>query len=296
MKRCWKVFCEDHKFPGLWQRWFKHQCVAIGWSSQRGHTLEGKSQSHGWTRARNALNRIEPGDVVLVQLNKNRVARVGEVVSKKIRDNQWNPTVAPSKDDPPGGKGRRIEVRWNLNVGPPDAGTVVRLPASSHLPANVRLVTICELNSTVFDSVVKAMNDESNWTGLQRRFISEQSLSDYIATYPDKLEDGLMPYPTAKAREQVFPDGTRSDVLLIDKKGTPVVVECKQGEPTLRYIKQLRGYMANAKELAPGKKPRGILVHGGAANLRSDVRRAVAKRPPVKVIRYDLDVRFAPST
>ncbi len=139
------------------------------------------------------------------------------------------------------------------------------------------------------------MRDENNWVGLQRRFISERSLSDYIAAYPDRLEDGLLPYPNAKVREKVFPDGTRSDVLLIDKNETPVVVECKQGEPTLKNVKQLRGYMKNVK-IQTKKKPRGILVHGGAASLRNEVRRKVAHHSSLKVIRYDLLVRFAPST
>ncbi len=128
MKRCWKVFCEDDRFPGLWQRCFKLQCVAVGWVPKPGYTMEGKSRSQGWTRARNALKRIEPGDLVLVQLKNNRVARVGEVVRAEIRDNQWRPTVPPTKDDPVGGKGRLIEVRWNLNVGPDDTDTVVLLP------------------------------------------------------------------------------------------------------------------------------------------------------------------------
>jgi RecB family endonuclease NucS len=155
--------------------------------------------------------------------------------------------------------------------------------------------TICELDSKLFGSIVKAMNDENNWVGLQTRFISEQSLSDYIAMYPDRLEDGLLPYPNKKVREKVFPDRTRSDVLLIDKNETPVVVECKQGEPTLKNVKQLRGYMKNVKR-ETGKKPRGILVHGGAANLRNEVRRKVAHHSSLKLIRYDLNVRFAPST
>jgi Endonuclease NucS len=295
VKRCWKVFCEDDRFPGLWQRWFKLQCVAVGWVPKPGYTMEGKSRNQGWTRARNALKRIEPGDLVLVQLKNNRVARVGEVVRAEIRDNQWRPTVPPTKDDPVGGKGRLIEVRWNLNVGPDDTDTVVLLPPSSRLPASVVRPTICELDSEIFDFIVKAMRDENNWVGLQRRFISERSLSDYIAAYPDRLEDGLLPYPNAKVREKVFPDGTRSDVLLIDKNETPVVVECKQGEPTLKNVKQLRGYMKNVK-IQTKKKPRGILVHGGAASLRNEVRRKVAHHSSLKVIRYDLLVRFAPST
>jgi RecB family endonuclease NucS len=152
---------------------------------------------------------------------------------------------------------------------------------------------ICELDAKIFDSVVKAMKDESNWEGLLKRFISEKSLSNFIAAYPHRLEDGLMPYPNAKVQEKVFPDGTRSDVLLIDKNETPIVVECKQGEPTLKNLKQLRGYIKNVKK-ETGRRPRGILVHGGAVSLRNEVRRQVTRDPQLKIIRYSMNVSFVP--
>jgi RecB family endonuclease NucS len=53
-------------------------------------------------------------------------------------------------------------------------------------------------------------------------------------------------------------------VLLLDRDDNLVVVECKQHGATVADIGQLRGYMANAKRLVPGKLVRGILVHGGA--------------------------------
>jgi hypothetical protein len=113
----WKVYCEENEFPGLWPRWYKNQCVAIGWPAGKGHTLEGKTKDHGWGVARSALKLVEPGDMIIVQLKDNRVGRVGEVVRKEIGDDQWNPTVPLSKDHRFGGKGRRILVRWNLNIG-----------------------------------------------------------------------------------------------------------------------------------------------------------------------------------
>jgi hypothetical protein len=293
VSKYWKIFCEETKYPGLWQRWFKNQCVAAGFIPEEGYALEGKSIKAGWSKARNALKRMEQGDMVVVQLGGNRVARIGEVIRKQIRDDQWNPTVPRSKSLPYGGKGRQIAVRWDLNVGPSDADTVVLLPASHRLPPYVRLATICELNPKSFDSILKAMKDESNWVGLLKRFISEKSLSDFIAAYPHRLEDGLMPYPNAKVQEKVFPDGTRSDVLLVDKNEIPVVVECKQGEPTLKNLKQLRGYIKNVKK-ETGRKPRGILVHGGAVSLRNEVRQQVARDSQLKIIRYSLNVSFDP--
>ena len=245
--------------------------------------------------ARNALKHVQPGDWVLVQLKDNRVGAVGEVVRKEIGDNQWHPTVPPSKDHCWGGKGRRVEVRWDLNLGPTDADTVVSLPPHCRLPPQVLRPTICQIDSKTFKSVVNAMKDETNWVGLQGRFDYERSLSDWIATYPHRLEDNLMPYPDAKVRENAFDDRTRSDVLLIDRDGTPVVVECKQNAPTLDNIAQLRGYMKHVRGITR-KKPRGILVHGGAASLREEVRRKVAHDCSLRVVRYSLLVDFVPCT
>lgn len=291
----WKVYCEENEFPGLWPRWYKSQCVATGWPAGKGHTLEGKTKDYGWSVARKALKLVEPGDTVIVQLKDNRVGRIGEVVRKEISDDQWNPTVPASKDRPFGGKGRRILVRWNLNIGPGNPDTVVQLPYSSRFTPPKLLVTICEIDRKAFARVVTAMEDEANWVGLQGRFDYEHSLSDYIATYPHRLEDNLMPHPDGKVREKVFTDKTRSDVLLIDKDGRPVVVECKQGAPTLDHIKQLRGYMKQIFQLTD-EKPRGILVHGGAASLREEVRQEVAHDSTLRVVRYSLLVDFVPCT
>src|SRR6266702_2400544 len=35
----WKINCMEPSYPGMWQRWFKHQCVAVGWYSGWGFTL-----------------------------------------------------------------------------------------------------------------------------------------------------------------------------------------------------------------------------------------------------------------
>ena len=33
MKTLWKIACQEDVYPGMWQRWFKNQCVAVGWAS-----------------------------------------------------------------------------------------------------------------------------------------------------------------------------------------------------------------------------------------------------------------------
>jgi RecB family endonuclease NucS len=137
-----------------------------------------------------------------------------------------------------------------------------------------------------------AMKDERNWVGLLTHFKYEKALSEFIAAYPNRLEDGLLPHPDKKVREKVFKDKTRSDVLLIDRADAPVIVECKQGHPTLNNLKQIRGYMNHLRE-ETDKMPRGILVHGGARKLSSEISAAARKRPRIEIVRYSLDVDFA---
>jgi hypothetical protein len=211
-------------------------------------TMQGESKKQDWTMARNYLKLVNPGDMLVVQLKHNRVGRIGEVVRKKVEDSQWNPTVPPTEESPSGHLGRRIAVRWDLNVGPMNPDTVVLLPKPDRLPMHVAQPTICPLEPKIFERVKESMKYEGNWVGLQGRFDYERSLSDFIATYPHRLQDDLMPFPNAKVRENAFPDKTRSDVLLIDGKGTPVVVECKEGAPTLEHLKQLRRYMNHVRK------------------------------------------------
>lgn len=289
----WKIFCMEDSYPGLWQRWFKNQCVAVGWCSKWGYAMNSGKTHKGWSEARNALKLIAKGDWILVQLKRNRVGRIGEVVRKEIEDHQWNPLVPPAHTERDGEMGRRIIVRWDLTVGPADPEMVVKLPPSRRLPAEVVRPTIRRLNPATFKSVVRAMNDESNWVSLLSQFGYESSLSDYIGTYPHRLEDGLQPYPSAKVRERVFDDRSRSDVILIDRNDFPVVVECKQGTPTVEHIRQLRNYMKHLRR-ETGKKPRGILVHGGARKLHREVRAEIRQKPRIEVVQYLLNVEFTP--
>jgi RecB family endonuclease NucS len=136
------------------------------------------------------------------------------------------------------------------------------------------------------------MADEAHWVPLWAHFDYERALSGYIAAYPHRLEDGLLPYPNERLRERMLKDGTRMDVLLLDKDDTPVVVECKQGSPTRANIRQLRQYMRRLrKEIR--RRPRGILVHGGARKLREDVRRLAASRPRIQMVQHKLEVGFS---
>jgi hypothetical protein len=292
--RLWKINCEEDKYPGLWQRWFKNQCAAVGWPPGDGWRLDGAGEHRaGWTAARRALQKIEVGDHVVVQLSHHRVGRLGTVTGKEIRDDQWKPQVPKSRSLRHGQMGRLILVRWDLTVGPDDRDMVVALPQGTRLSAGELRPTIKEIRSISVARLGSAMNDPENWIGLLAHFDYERALSGYIAAYPHRLEDGLLPYPDMRVREQVFSDGTRSDVLLIDRDETPVVVECKQWQPTVRDVQQLRKYMRHVRREV-GRRSRGILVHGGARKLRADVLNAVSVEPRIEVIQYKLDVDFAP--
>jgi len=136
------------------------------------------------------------------------------------------------------------------------------------------------------------MSDRKHWESLFAHFDYEKALSGYIATYPHHLEDGLTQHPNQKVREKVFKDRTRSDVILLDRDGTTVIVECKQGQPEPKDVDQLRRYLAHFfKETK--LKARGILVHGGSKKLHADVEAAASKSPKIEVIQHRLEVEFS---
>ncbi len=292
MTTLWKINCMEDQYPGMWHRRYREQCVAVGWHAKWGYALEGPTTKDlGWARARGALQRIAIGDQVVVALHGNRVGRIGEVTGKRVGDEQWEPLVPRTKRDPDGEMGRRILVRWDLTTGPDSRDQVVCLPDQQRFTAGELRPTIAEIRSVSLANLRRAMNDPANWLGLLSRFPYEQALSDFIAAYPHRLEDGLVLHPSEKVRERVFGDKTRLDVLLLDRDEHPVVVECKQHSPTVADLSQIRHYMQLLK-VETEEEPRGILVHGGAAKLHAEVVQAAAAKPPVEIVRYGLDVEF----
>ncbi len=289
----WKVYCMENRWPGLWRRYFQHQAVAVGFPLEWGYKLEGKSKRANWSRIRNALKSVQVGDKVVVQLNHNRVGRIGEIVRKEVGDREWNPLVPVSKQDSIGDMGRRLVVRWDMVNGPVDQDLVVELPPSARLTSGLVRFTICALPRKMFNRIAAAVSDRRNWVSISSHaFSQEKSISDYLGSYPHRLEEGLQPYPSLKVREHVFSDGTRSDVLLLDRNERPVIVECKQNTPTVADLRQLRGYLRKAAGVI-GKRVRGILVHAGPAKLPIEVRRHSKRHPRVEIIRYSVDVEFS---
>jgi hypothetical protein len=292
----WKINCMEDRFPGMWQRWFRSQCVAVGWHSEWGFPLKGpipaKEHAAAWSRARSSLQKIKNGDQIIVSLRGHRVGRLGEVTGKAVEDADWNPLVPRTKDEPDGEMGRRIFVRWDLTTGPDNRDEIVLLPLEARFSSGELRPTIAEISSRSLDGLKTAMNEEKNWESLFARFDYEKALSGYIATYPHHLEDGLTVHPTLKVRELTFLDHTRSDVILLDRNDKSVIVECKQGQPSVAAINQLRRYLAHLKK-EKGIAARGMLVHGGSKKLHDDVVSAANANPKIEIIQHRLAVDFA---
>ena len=303
MNTLWKIRCMEDQYPGMWQRWFKEQCVAVDWASQWGYPLYGDYREidgdnpKSWSIARNAIKSMAIGDNVVVALKDNRVGRIGQIIKKVIEDNKWAPLVPPNvaiKDMRYGAMGRRILVRWELATGPDKQDLVVQLPEGNRFNSGELRPTVAKISSMKVGQLRGLMNDPKNWVNLLGKFGYEKALSDYIGTYPNRLEDGLLPYPYRKTRENRFEDGSRSDVLLVDRSNRAVVVECKQHSPSVDDIKQLRRYMKRLRGKT-GKDPRGILVHGGAPKILREVISEAKKGPQVEIISYSIEVNFRKS-
>lgn len=291
MPTIWKVYCQEDEYPGLWQRWYRSQCAAIGY-----HPRE-----YGFPPIiRETLGRVRPRDYVIAYLGKNRLGRLGQITELPSK---WNPliparTVYKKGKEPVheiGAFGRRILVRWDLTVGPSAPDIFVNLPKNSAFPTRG---AICQVQKLKLHDLKRILDNEKEWFPLGNRFQYEKSLSDFIADHPGRLEYGLVPHPDLAVREYVFfqekhsDERKRSDVLLMDRHNNHVIVECKQGDPTRDCIEQLLGYMGRLKrKLKLQKWPRGILVHGGTANIVPPVDK-MARRHNIQIVRYHLDVAF----
>lgn len=248
--------------------------------------------------ARNCLLKIKPEDQIVVQLKDWRIGRIGTVLRLRITDDEWNPTV-PRQEGDEGEMGRRIEVRWDLTTGPLAPQFAIQLPADVRPNMRIWRPTLSEMPRPLFERIQGAAKDEDHWVSIVPGFAKERAMSEFISASPHLLEDGCRPYPSKAAREFVFADRTRLDVLLLDRSDNIVIVECKQGTPSLADIKQLRGYMYNAAKLRTGMKVgkdvRGILVHGGARKLKSEIREESQRPPKVELVTFSVAVGFAPS-
>ncbi|MGH6846836.1 MAG: hypothetical protein ACREC0_05195 [Methylocella sp.] len=173
----WKINCMERDYPGMWQRWFVHQCVAAGWYVGSGVKLSGETEGgRGWALARNILNRIKIGGYMNVALSGHRVGRLGEVTGKAVGDDTWNPLVPRDPVLPDGEMGRRILVRWDMLTGPDNREMVISLPEGTQFTTRELRTTISEIRSLKLDDLKNAMNDQSNWVGLWGHFDYERAM------------------------------------------------------------------------------------------------------------------------
>lgn len=291
----WKITCKEDVHHGMWLRWFRSQCVSVGWYSKWGFYLTGKrSKNHGWNRVRTVLQEIKIGDYIVVALPGHCIGRLGQVTGKAIEDTDWEPLVPPTRDEPDGGMGRRIMVRWDLTVGSDNRDTIIALPEGYRFTQGELRPTLSEIRSISLDKLKEVMSDPYNWVSLSSHFDYERSLSGYIASFPHRLEDGLTVHPNEKVRERVFKDKSRLDVILLDRNETPVIVECKQDQPSINDIKQLRHYLRRL-QVETGQEARGILVHGGARKVRKEIIETANSKPAIELVQYKLEVDFSRS-
>lgn len=286
----WFVNCPVNPHVGMWQQWFRRQCVAVGWPPGAGYQLGVPDPyDRSWNVARNCLNNMNIGDYVVVALGNRRVGRIGRITRPAVGD-EWDPFVLPGEEHKHGELGRRILVRWELDMGPSDFDLVVQRPPKL---GSLGQGTVFRSHKLLerWEEFIEEMGDPSNWVSLHGTFKREEAISDYIAEHPHRLEDGLIPHPTKKRREMKFKNGERADVMLMDKKQKTVIVECKQHSPSVGNIEQLQGYMQQYKKQY-SEIPRGILVHAGAPKLSSDTENAANREPRVEVVNYVLDVKF----
>ncbi|MGV8171663.1 MAG: hypothetical protein ACP5OA_03135, partial [Candidatus Woesearchaeota archaeon] len=106
MNRLWRINCMEHVYPGMWQRWFKNQCAAVGWSKYYDFRLNGDTKkARGWSTARNRLKEMKLNDYVIVTLRRNRVGRLGQITSMAVGDDEWSPLVPKNPANPSGEMG-----------------------------------------------------------------------------------------------------------------------------------------------------------------------------------------------
>ena len=249
-----------------------------------------------WNTARNALKQMQVGDWIVATLPNNRAGRIGQLVQKLVHDEDWNPIVKPSRTHPFGENGRRINVRWDLASGPDDPAKVVLLPEAVRLNSGEIRATVRRLPFEKLHAIRTAMRDEANWVALAANFRHETALSDYLSIHPHRLEKpGMIAHPSVQVREFTFLDGTRADVVLLDRNERTVVVECKQNAPSLENIQQLSSYLEHIRKSNPELgEPRGILIHGGSRRVQTAVKDS-AVIAGLELVHHELQVNFVGS-
>jgi hypothetical protein len=120
----------------------------------------------------------------------------------------------------------------------------------------------------------------------EQRFALETGLRDFLAHNLGVIEAGLRLYQDGERAGIEFPiDGGRGriDVLALDAKGAPVVIELKLSRGRNATIGQLLYYMGWVDQHLGKGRSRGIIV---AKDISDDLIVAVQRVPDVTLFRY----------
>lgn len=309
----WIVICPEPSVRGgLWARWYRERCVAVGWYPPT-WSFEGQGgASEGWGYARNRLKEMQPGDKVIPFLLKWRIGPVGTIRELKVKDSDWNPTVGPgdyNENEPE--VGRRILVDWETDSMPPD-GMVATVPSANRIGGKQPLArhTIEEISPGNYLNLRAVLADSRNWSmvgsapgadpetgeGAESEVpppppppaalsLLERDLQKFLSRNLDHIEKGLKPDPAYQLEEYSIDVG-RIDLLCRDAHNNWVVIELKADWAADDAVGQILGYMSWVKENLPnGSTVRGIIV---CRNTTGRVRSAARLVPSLSIKRFAL--------
>jgi hypothetical protein len=308
----WIVICPEPSIRGgLWARWYRENCVAVGWSPPSFY-LEGEAADLGWAFARTRLKQVRPGDKVIPFLLKWRIGPVGTVKDVKAADADWSATVqaghAPWGEDED--LGRRILVSWEQD-GMPPGGKVAIVPPN-HRTGGGPLArhTIEQLNTEQYQNLCSVLSDPKNWLDLTSKeeqsdgeideaslpqphppdlSLLERDLQKFVSRNLDVIERGLKADPGFQLEEYIIDVG-RIDLLCKDAEGNWVVIELKADWAGDDAVGQILGYMNWVKENLPnGSTVRGIIV---CKNTTGRVKAAIKWVPRLSVRRFNLSFKI----
>lgn len=86
-------------------------------------------------------------------------------------------------------------------------------------------------------------------------YLDESEIADYLARYPDLIEEGLR-----VVRRERPVEGGYADIVAVDKQGRYVVIEVKRVTAGVDAVKQLHRYVEMLRKANAEAKVRGILV------------------------------------
>src|SRR5271166_3615926 len=278
----WIVVCPEPSVQGgVWARWYKDNCVAVGWPPPE-WTFEGGTESNGWEWTRDRLKQVKIGDKIVPFLLRWRIGPVGTVTGLQIADSEWNPTVEQGKyaDNPDEPElGRRILVNWDI-AGMPPGGKAALVPVATRPNRPLARRTIEELLPDQYERLCSVLGDATNWVDIITTVehsteseltarpspppssisLLERDLQKFLSRNLHLIEAGLVPHPEYQL-EEYQTDVGRIDLLCQDAAGRWVVIELKADWADDNAVGQVLGYMGWVKDNLPnGSSVRGILI------------------------------------